>query len=92
MLLKVAFLVFVPVVAANEFVKNTILAKEDECFYDVVSCDNSQDASYYSFPTRSLKSNFETNMSGLAMDCKQISKSDQVPELNETYLLEGKKQ
>ena len=26
------------------------------------------------------------------MDCKQISKSDQVPELNETYLIEGKKQ
>ena len=55
--------------------------------------DDSQDASYYSFPTRSLNS----NLSGLAMDCKQfpkssILKSDQVPELNETYLIESKKQ
>ena len=64
--------------------------EEDECFYDAVSLDNSQDMSYYSFPTRSL--NLETNLSGLAMDCKQISKFDQVPELNETYLIENKKQ
>ena len=64
--------------------------EEDECFYDAVSLDNSQDASYYSFPTRSLNS--KTNLSGLAMDCKQISKFGQVPELNETYLIEGKKQ
>ena len=64
--------------------------EEDECFYDVVSLDNSQDMSYYSFPTRSLNS--KTNLSGLAMDCKQISKFGQVPELNETYLIEGKKQ
>ena len=28
--------------------------EEDECFYDAVSLDDSQDASYYSFPTRSL--------------------------------------
>ena len=61
---------------------------EDECFYDVVSLDNSQDGSYYSFPTRSLNSNFETNLSGLAMDCKKIS----IPVLNETYLIKGKKQ
>ena len=54
--------------------------EEDECFYDVVSLDDSQDASYYSFPTRSLNSSFETNLSGLAIDCKQISISDQVPE------------
>ena len=66
--------------------------EEGDCFYDVVSLDNSQDMSYYSFSTRSLSSNFETNLSGLAMDCKQISKSDRVPELNEIYLLEGKKQ
>ena len=81
--------------------------EENECFYDVVSLDNSQDMSYYSFPTRSVSSNFETNLSVLAMGCKQISKSDQipdlsekayltqksqVPELNETYLVEGKKQ
>ena len=80
--------------------------EEDACFYDVVSLENSQDVSYYSFPTRSLSSNFETNLSGLAMDCKQPSKSDhvpdldekanltqksQVPELNETHLVEGRK-
>ena len=64
--------------------------EEDECFHDAVSLDNSQYMSYYSFPTRSL--NLETNLSGLAMDCKQNSKSDQVPELNETYLIESKKQ
>ena len=66
--------------------------EKDECFYDVVSLDNSQDMSYYSFPTRSLNSNFETNLSGLTMGCKQNLKSDQVPELNETYLIEDKKQ
>ena len=81
--------------------------EEDEYFYDVVSLENSQDLSYYSFPTRSVSSNFETNLSGLAMSCKQPSKSDhvpdlnekaylaqrsQVPELNETYLVEGKRQ
>ena len=61
--------------------------EEDECFYDAISLDNSQDASYYSFPTRSLSSNFETNLSGLAMDCEQPSKSDQVPDLNEKAYL-----
>ena len=55
--------------------------EEDEYFYDVVSLENSQDASYYSFPTRSLSSNFETNLSGLAMACEQPLKSDQVPDL-----------
>ena len=79
--------------------------EQDECFYDAVSLDDSQNAFYYSFPTRSLSSNFETNLSGLAMGCRQPSKSDQVldlnekayltqnsqvPELNETYLVEGK--
>ena len=78
--------------------------EEDKCFYDVVSLEKSQDTSYYSFPTRSLSSNFETNLSGLAMDSRQPSKCDQVPdlnekayltqrgqvpELNETYLVEG---
>ena len=81
--------------------------EQDEYFYDVVSLENSQDMSYYSFPTRPLSSNFETNLSGLAMGCRQPSKSDQVPdlnekayltqksqvpELNETYLVEGKRQ
>ena len=82
-------------------------AEEDEYFYDVVSLDDSQDASYISFPTRSLSSVTETNLSGLAMGCRQPSKSDQVPdlnekanltqksqvpELNETHLVEGKRE
>ena len=82
------------------------LVEEDEYFYDTVSLENSQDTSYYSFPTRSLSSNFETNLSGHVMDCKHPSKSDQVPdlnkkanltqksqvpELNETNLVEGRK-
>ena len=53
------------------------------CFYDAVSLDNSQDVSYISFPTRSLNSVSETNLSGLAKGCRQPSKSDQVPDLNE---------
>ena len=80
--------------------------EEDECFYDAVSLENSQDASYFSFPTRSLSSVSETNLSGLVMGCRQPSKSDQVPDLNEkaylmqksqvpeldeTYLVEGKR-
>ena len=78
-----------------------------ECFYDVVSLDDSQDAPYSSFPTRSLNSVSETNLSGLAKGCRQPSKSDQAPDLNdeanltqksqvpvlnETYLVEGKRQ
>ena len=81
--------------------------EEDECFYDTASLVNFQDISYYSFPTRSLNSIFETNMDGLVMGCRQPSKSDQVPdlnekanltqksqvpELNETHLVEGKRQ
>ena len=83
------------------------LVEEDECFYDVVILDDSQDASYSSFPTGSLSSNLETNLSGLARGCRQPSKYDQVPDLsekayltkksqvpefNETYLVEGKRQ
>ena len=79
----------------------------NECFYDAVSLDGSQDASYSSFPTRSLSLDSETNLSGLVKGCRQPSKSDQVPdlnekaklmqksqfpELNETYLVEGKRQ
>ena len=82
-------------------------AEEDEYFYNVDSLDNSQDMSYISFPTRSLSSVSETNLSGLAKGCRQPSKSDrvpdlnekanlmqksQVPELNETHLVEGKKE
>ena len=81
--------------------------EEGECFYDVVSLDDSQDVSYSSFPTRSLSSVSETNLSGLVMGCRQPSKSDQVLDLNEkanltqksqvpvlkeTHLVEGKRQ
>ena len=81
--------------------------EEDECFYDAVSPDDSQVASYSSFPTRSLSSVSETNLSGLVKGCWQPSKSDQVPDLNEKanmmqksqvlelkelYLVEGKRQ
>ena len=79
--------------------------EEDECFYDVVSLENFQDASYYSFPTRSLSSNFGTNLSGLAMKCQKpqnlirslplkkgkLDTKGQISELNETHLVEGKK-
>ena len=61
--------------------------EEDGCFYDAVSLENSQDMSYYSFPTRSLSSNFETNLDWLAMGCRQPSKSDQVPDLNKKAYL-----
>ena len=73
--------------------------EEDEYFYDAVSLENSQDASYYSFPTRSVSSNYETNLSGLTMDCKHpdlnekanLTQKSQVPELKETHLVEGRK-
>ena len=81
--------------------------EEDECFYDAVSLELFQDASSSSFPTRSLNSNFETNLDRLVKGCREPSKSDQFPslsknvylmqksqflELNKTYLLEGKRQ
>ena len=77
-----------------------------EYFYDADSLDDSQEVSYISFPTRSLSSATETNLSGLAIDCRQPSKFDQVPdlsemanlmqksqvpELKETHLVEGKR-
>ena len=70
------------------------------------SLDNSQDVSYISFPTRSLTPVSATNLSGLANGCRQPSKSDQVPDLDEkanlmqksqvlelieTHLVEGKR-
>ena len=82
-------------------------AEEDEYFYAAESLDNSQDASYISFPTRSLSSVSETNLSGLAKSCRQPSETgqvpdldekadliqeSQVPELNETHLVEGSKE
>ena len=66
--------------------------EEDECFYDAVSLEDSQDASYSSFPTRSLSSIVETNLSGLSKGCRQPSKSDQVPDLNEEANLTQKSQ
>ena len=50
--------------------------EEDEYFYDADSLDTFQDTSYISFPTRSLNSVSETNLSGLAKGCRQPLKSD----------------
>ena len=66
---------------------------------------NSHDASLSSLPHQVTETPCETNLYGLALGCKQPSKSDQAsdleekaclhvaiqaPELNETYLCEGK--
>ena len=67
-------------------------AEEDEYFYDADSLDDSQDVSYISFPTRSLTSVSETNLSGLVKGCRQPSKSDQVPDLDEKANLTQKSQ
>ena len=79
--------------------------EEDECFYDAVSLVNSHDASLNSLPHQVTETPCETNLDGLVLGCTQPSKSDQasdleekacfhvaiqVPELNETYLCEGK--
>ena len=78
---------------------------EDEYFYDAVSLVNSHDASLSSLPHQVTETPCETNLDGLVLGCRQPSKSDQasdlkekaclhvaiqVPELNETYLCEGK--
>ena len=78
---------------------------ENEYFYDAVSLVNSHDASLNSLPHQVTETPCETNLDGLVLDCRQPSKSDQVPdlnekaylheviqvpELNETYLCEGK--
>ena len=78
---------------------------EDEYFYDAVSLVNSHDASLSSLPLQVTETPCETNLDGLALGCRQPSKSDQasdleekaclhvaiqVPELNETYFCEGK--
>ena len=79
--------------------------EENECFYDAVSLVNSHDASLISLPHQVTETPCETNLHGLVLGCRQPSKSDQasdleekaclhvaiqVPELNETYLCEGK--
>ena len=58
----------------------------------MVSLVNSQDASVDSFPHQFTELNFETNLDGLAMGCRQPSKSDQVPDLNEKAYLTQKSQ
>ena len=78
---------------------------ENECFYDAVSLVNFHDASLSSLPHQVTETPCETNLDGLLLGCRQPSKSDQVPdlseksylhevmqvpELNETYLCEGK--
>ena len=78
---------------------------EDEYFYDAVSLVNSHDALLSSLPHQVTETPCETNLDGLVLGCRQPSKSDQVPdlsekaylheviqvpELNETYLCEGK--
>ena len=78
---------------------------EDEYFYDAVSLVNSHDASLSSLPHQVTETPCKTNLDGLALGCRQPSKSDQVhdlsekaylheviqvPELNETHLCEGK--
>ena len=80
---------------------------EDEYFYDAVSLVNSHDASLSSLPHQVTETPCETNLDGLALGCRQPSKYDQVPdlsekaylheviqvpELNKTYLCEGKLQ
>ena len=80
--------------------------EEDECFYDAVSLVNSHDQSLNSLPHQVTETPCERNLDGLPLGCRQPSKSDQasdleekaclhvvlskVPELNETYLCEGK--
>ena len=79
--------------------------EEDECFYDAVSLVNSHDALLSSLPHQVTETPCETNLDGLALGCRQPSKSDQVPdlsekaylheviqvpELNDTHLCEGK--
>ena len=78
---------------------------EGECFCDAVSLVNSHDALLNSLCHQVTETPCETNLDGLALGCRQPSKSDQasdlsekaylheviqVPELNETYLCEGK--
>ena len=67
-------------------------AEEDEYFCAADSLDDSQDASYISFPTRSLSSDSGTNLSGLAKGCRQPSNSDQVTDLDEEANLTQKSQ
>ena len=49
---------------------------EDECFYDAVSLVNSHDALLNSLPHQVTETPCETNLDGLALGCRQTSKSD----------------
>ena len=61
--------------------------EQDECFYDAVSLVNSHDASLISLPHQVTETPCETNLDGLALGCRQPSKSDQVPDLKEKVYL-----
>ena len=50
---------------------------EDECFYDAVSLVNSHDTSLSSLPHQVTETPCETNLDGLALGCRQPSKSAQ---------------
>ena len=60
---------------------------ENEYFYDAVILVNSQDASLNSFPHQVTETLCKTNLGGLALGCRQPSKSDQAPDLNEKAYL-----
>ena len=60
---------------------------EDEYFYDTVSLVNSHDGSLSSLPHQVTETPCETNLDGLVLGCRQPSKSDQVPDLNEKAYL-----
>ena len=79
--------------------------EDDWKSYNAVSLVNSHDALLSSLPHQVTETPCETNLDGLVLGCRQPSKSDQVPdlsekaylheviqvpELNETYLCEGK--
>ena len=56
-------------------------------FYDAVSLVNSHDASLISLPHQVTETHCETNLDGLALGCRQPSKSDQVTDLSEKAYL-----
>ena len=60
---------------------------EDECFYDAVSLVNSHDQSLISLPHQVTGTPCETNLDGLALGCRQPSKSDQASDLEEKGML-----
>ena len=61
--------------------------EEDECLYDAVSLVNSHDALLSSLPHQVTETPCETNLDGLALGCRQPSKSDQASDLEEKACL-----